>query len=166
MRALKWTTPIAKNPTRVFPVVIEELAAKYGDAPALLSDRERFTYRTLFEQSNRYARWALRERLAKGDTVCLLMPNRPEYMAAWIGITRVGGVVALINTNLVGPSLAYCLDIVGPKHIIVAAELSGAFANAQPTLKNAATVWSHGDWKGPRCFTIGCRSPSGQSCSF
>jgi len=23
--------------------------------------------------------------LAKGETVCLVMPNRPEYMAAWLG---------------------------------------------------------------------------------
>ena len=52
------------------------------------------------------------------------MPNRPEYMAVWIGITSVGGVVALINTNLIGPSLAHCIDIVAPKHIIVAAELA------------------------------------------
>ncbi len=27
------------------------------------------------------------------------MPNRPEYMAIWLGITSVGGVVALINTQ-------------------------------------------------------------------
>ena len=40
LRTLQMTTPIAKNPTRVFPHVIEELADKYGDAPALLSDRE------------------------------------------------------------------------------------------------------------------------------
>ena len=115
LRALKMTTPIAKNPTRVFPVVIDELAEKYGDAPALISDRERFSYRALAERSNRYARWALRENLAKGETVCLLMPNRPEYMAVWIGITSVGGVVALINTNLIGPSLAHCIDIVAPQ---------------------------------------------------
>src|SRR5918999_3430801 len=99
LRALRMTTPIAKTPTRVFPVVIDELAAKHGDAPALISDRERFTYRTLSERANRYARWALRENLRKGETVCLLMPNRPEYMAAWIGITSMGGVIALINTN-------------------------------------------------------------------
>ena len=41
------TTPIARNPTRVFPQVIDELADKYGDAPALLSDRESFSYREL-----------------------------------------------------------------------------------------------------------------------
>ncbi len=151
LRALKLTTPIAKNPTRVFPVVIEELAETYGDSPALISDRERFSYRTLAERSNRYARWALRHGLAKGETVCLLMPNRPEYMAAWIGITSVGGVVALINTNLVGPSLAHCIDIVSPRHVIVAAELSALFATARRLLKTDAKIWSHGDGAdGPR----------------
>jgi fatty-acyl-CoA synthase len=144
-RALKMTTPIAKHPTRVFPVVIEELAERFGEAPALISDRERFSYRVLAERSNRYARWARQENLAKGDTVCLLMPNRPEYMAVWLGITGVGGVVALINTHLLGPSLAYCIDIVAPKHIIVASELATAFASARPLLKTRAKVWSHGD---------------------
>src|ERR1700745_869616 len=38
-RTLKTTTPIARHPTRVFPVVIDELAARYADAPALLSER-------------------------------------------------------------------------------------------------------------------------------
>ena len=30
------------------------------------------------------------------------MPNRPDYLAIWLGITRVGGVVALLNTNCAG----------------------------------------------------------------
>lgn len=145
LRALGMTTPIAKNPTRVFPVVIAELAEKYGDAPALLSDRERLTYRTLAERANRYARWARAQGLAKGETVCLLMPNRPEYMAIWIGITSVGGVAALINTNLIGPSLAHCIDIVQPKHVIVASELAAGFATARPLLKTQAKIWAHGE---------------------
>jgi fatty-acyl-CoA synthase len=144
-RTLRMTTPIARNPKRVFPVVIDELANRFGDAPALISDRERFSYRDLAERSSRYARWALSENLAKGETVCLLMPNRPEYMAAWIGITSMGGVVALINTNLVGLSLAHCIDIVTPHHIIVASELVGVFATARPLLRSKAKIWSHGD---------------------
>src|SRR5204863_2893575 len=120
-RSLRMTTHIAKNPTRIFPDVIAELAEKYGDAPALLSAREQLSYRALHERSNRYSRWALSENLQKDDTICLLMPNRPEYLAVWIGVTRVGGVTALLNTNLVGPSLAHCIDIATPKHIIVAA---------------------------------------------
>jgi fatty-acyl-CoA synthase len=145
LRALRMTTPIAKNPTRIFPIVIEELADKYGDAPALVSDRESFSFRTLAERANRYARWARRENLAKGEAVCLLMTNRPEYMAAWIGITSAGGVAALINTNLVGASLSHCIDIVNPKQIIVAGELTESFATAQKLLKTKPKIWSHGD---------------------
>src|SRR5271157_3819356 len=95
VRALELTAPIVHNPQRILPSVIEELAEKMGDAPALLSERECLSYRAFAERSNHYARWALGQGLAKGDTVCLLMPNQPEYMAIWLGITRVGGVVAL-----------------------------------------------------------------------
>jgi fatty-acyl-CoA synthase len=144
LRALEMTKPIAARPMRVLPVIIDELAVTFGDAPALLSDRESFSFRALANRSNRYARWALARGLAKGDVVCLLMPNRPEYMAIWLGITRVGGVVALINTNLVGASLAHCINVVSPKHIIVDAELSTAFAAAQQHVVADARVWSHG----------------------
>jgi fatty-acyl-CoA synthase len=148
-RALRMTTPIARHPTRVFPVVLDELADRYGDAPALLSDRETLSYRGLAERANRYARWARGEGLGKGETVCLLMPNRPEYMAAWIGITRAGGVAALINTNLVGTALAHCIDIVEPRHVVVAAELADGFATARALLKTRPKVWSHGEGGGP-----------------
>src|SRR5215813_3423099 len=145
LRTLRVTTHIAKNPTRLFPDVVDELADKFDGAPALLSDRESFTYRTLAERSNRYSRWALAQGLDKGEAVCLLIPNRPEYMAVWIGITRVGGVVSLLNTNLSGASLAYCINIVEPKHIIVASELAATFATTRPHLATNAKVWSHGE---------------------
>src|SRR5215472_5244050 len=145
VRTLKLTTPIAKNPTRIFPQIILELADKYGDAPAMLSDRERFTYRELATRSNRYARWALAQNLRKGDTVCLMMPGRPEFLAAWIGITRVGGVVALINTHLTGMALAYCINVVSPKHIIVAAELLDSLEGARAHIAGEGKIWLHGD---------------------
>ena len=144
LRTLKMTTPIANHPTRVFPFVIEELAERHGDAMALLSDRESFTYRELAARANRYARWALAQRLAKGDTVCLIMPNRPEYLALWLGVTSVGGVVALINTNLIGASLAHCINVVKPRHVVVAAELLEAFETARPLIAGDAKLWLHG----------------------
>src|SRR2546430_4159351 len=148
--ALARTAPVASNPRRILPSVIEELAESCGEAPALLSDRERLTYRALAERSNRYARWALEQGLAKGETVCLLMPNRPEYMAIWLGVTRVGAVVSLLNTNLVGPSLAHCIKIVAPRHIIVAAELADRLATALPGAAGGTQVWAPG--AGPGSF--------------
>lgn len=143
-RALSRTMHIQRNPTRIFPNVLEELAVKYGDAPALISDRETFTYAQLFVRSNRYSRWALREGVQKGDAICLLMPNRPDYLAAWLGVTRVGGIMALLNTNLSGASLAHCIDVANAKHIIVAAELRDAYEQAKPLLKSSPKLWLHG----------------------
>jgi fatty-acyl-CoA synthase len=145
LRTLQMTTPIAKHPTRVFPQVIAELAVKYGDAPALLSDRERFSYRELGARANRYARWVLAQDVRKGDTICLMMPGRPEYLAAWIGITGVGGVVALVNTHLAGAALAHSINVVSPKHIIVAAELLESFQSARGYVTGDAKIWLHGD---------------------
>ncbi len=143
-RALELTAPIVRRPDRILPTVIEELAEKLGDAPALLSDGECLTYRALAERSTRYARWAIEQELAKGDAVCLLMPNRPEYMAIWLGITRVGGVVALLNTNLAGPSLAHCINIAAPRHLIVAVELIDRVTALRQDLAGAPKIWVHG----------------------
>ncbi|MBI4275846.1 MAG: long-chain-acyl-CoA synthetase [Rhizobiales bacterium] len=144
LRSLKMTTPIAKHPDRVFPLVFDELAERYAERPALLSDRENFSYRALAERSHRYARWALAQGIGKGDTICLMMPNRPEYMAIWLGVTRVGGIVALLNTNLVGPSLAHCINIVQPKQIVVGSGLLAEFETARPHLSVNARIWVHG----------------------
>jgi fatty-acyl-CoA synthase len=143
-RSLRATMPIAKTPTRVFPQLFEDLAVRHGDRPALISDSETLTYRGLAERANRYARWALAQGLAKGEVVCLLMPNRPEYLAIWLGITGAGGAVALLNTHLGGPALAHCVDLVAPRHVIVADVLAPALASAMPHFKSAPQIWTHG----------------------
>src|SRR5579862_3092726 len=144
LRAIELTATIGKNPGRILATVIEEQAEISGEAPAILSDRECMTYRALSERSNQYTRWALQHGLGKGDAVCLIMANRPEYMAIWLGISRVGCAVALVNTNLTGSSLAHSVNIVSPKHVIVAAELAGQITSALPDLAGAAEIWVHG----------------------
>jgi len=144
VRALEATASIGRNPQRLLLDVVVEQARTRGEAPALISARETLSYRALCERANRYARWALGQRIAKGEAVCLLMPNRPEYIAIWLGVTGVGGVVSLLNTQLRGPSLAHCIDIVAPKHVIVASELREAFQSAEAHLTSRPKVWWHG----------------------
>lgn len=152
LRALKATTHIGRNRTRVFPHVVAELAAKHGERVALISERETFTYAELNRRANAYARWAQANGVVKGDTVALMMANRPEYLAVWIGVTRVGGAVALLNTNLTGAALAHGVSIVRPRHVVVGAEHEAAFHSAQAfvTCDPRPQVWCHGagvrDW--------------------
>ena len=143
-RALELTAPIVRHPDRILPTVIQELAARCGDSPALLSDRECLTYRALAERSAKYARWAIARGIAKGDVVGLLMPNRPEYMAMWLGITRVGGVVALLNPNLTRSALAHSINTAAPRHLVVEAKLLDRVSALGQDLAGAPEIWVHG----------------------
>jgi fatty-acyl-CoA synthase len=152
LRALRATTHIGRNRSRVFPHVVSELAAAHGDRVALISHRETYSYAELEARANAYARWARAHGVAKGDVVALLMPNRPDYLALWIGVTRVGGVVALLNTNLTGAPLAHCVSIVKPKHVVVSADLEAAYLSAGHlvAVDPEPVVWLHesgfSDW--------------------
>ena len=144
LRALALTGRLDAEPARTLPVVIEELAARFGDAPALLSDRETLSFAGLAERARRYAAWALTQGLGRGDVVALMMPNRPEYMAVWLGLSRLGVTTALINTQLRGPSLLHSLKVAAPRRIVVDAALAANLAEIAGEM-DAATVWSHGE---------------------
>jgi fatty-acyl-CoA synthase len=143
-RALEMTAPIADRPAVTLPTLIEELADRFGAAPALSSERECLSYRDLADRVARYARWALAQGLAGGDVVCLVMANCPDYMAIWLGITRIGGVVALVNPNLVGASLEHAIKLAAPRHIIVGAGFVEAVAAILPRLDPDIRCWAHG----------------------
>jgi len=142
LKAIELTSRIEADPQRLFAEVIEDFAARHGERPALLCDSETLTYRALAERINRYARWTIAAGIKPGDTVCLIMPTRPDYVAAWLGISRVGGVVALINTKLVGRSLAHCINVASADHIVLAPELADVFETARPQLARAPIVWT------------------------
>ncbi|MDR3408488.1 MAG: long-chain-acyl-CoA synthetase [Methylovirgula sp.] len=142
LRALELTARIEREPQRTLPVVIDELATQFGEAPALLSDRGTLSFAALVARMNAVARWALAHNLS-GETVGLLMPNQPDYLAIWLGITRVGGSVALLNTNLRGAALAHCIGIANSRHIIVSASLREGLDAALAGAKIEAQVWVH-----------------------
>ena len=144
VRALRRTTPIARNPTRTVRELFDDLASQHADRPALISDREVFTYAELNARANSYARWARARGIARGDVVALLMPNRPEFLCIWLGIAKAGGVTALLNTNLPGPSLAHCINVVKARAVIVDASLYGPFEEARSALPADIGIFLHG----------------------
>jgi fatty-acyl-CoA synthase len=144
LKAIELTSRIEAEPQRLFADVVEEWAKRQPGRPALLSDRQSFTYGELAARINRYARWARGVGIRTGHTVCLLMPNRPDYLACWLGISSVGGTVALINTRLVGQSLAHCIDVASADHVVFAADCVDAFETARPHLDRVPQIWRLG----------------------
>lgn len=144
VRALERTSAIGRDPTLTLPLVIDGLADRFGDRPALLGPETFLSYRALAEASHRFARWGLAQGLGRGDAICLLMKNRPEYLAIWVGLSRIGVGVALLNTNLTGEALRHSIDIVRPRQVIAGASLASALANVRGRIATGAGCWAYG----------------------
>jgi fatty-acyl-CoA synthase len=144
VRALEATAGIARQPRRTFPLVLQEGARTFGDAPAILSDERCLSHRGLAARCSAYARWGLERGLAKGDVVGLLMENSADYLAAWAGLTRLGVIVALLNTQLRGSALAHAVGLAAPRQLIVGASLWEELAPLLQREARDAQAWRAG----------------------
>jgi fatty-acyl-CoA synthase len=144
IRALERTARIETEPLVTLPVIIGRLAQRFGTASALESAEASMTYGELAQRCNQYARWGLAQGLKRGDTVSLVMSNCAEYLAVWLGLTRIGATVALANTHLLPEGLGYSLRIVAPRAVIAGADLALNVAAARADLAADTACWVHG----------------------
>jgi fatty-acyl-CoA synthase len=136
LRALARTANIGERGITL-PVLIESLAGQFAAAPALVSAEASMSYGQLGFRCNQYSRWGMGRDLKSGDAVSLLMSNCAEYLAIWLGLTRIGVVVALVNSQLAGDVLAHSIKIAAPKYLIVGADLASRVAAIRPRLPAA-----------------------------
>ena len=148
-RALK---AIEAKPDQIVPLQIAEFSKKTPNAIAIYYEDKEISYKELIDRSNKYTQWFLNNNLSKGDVVALMMENRPEFLACWIGITQAGGTVALINTNLSGQPLDYSLSISQANNLILGSELSESFSTASDKTKSNFKTWIQGDYNDSNYF--------------
>lgn len=110
------------------------------DRPALIGESGSMTWSEFDAFANRVANWAVAEGLSRGDVVALSMENRPEFIGIWLGLSRIGVVSALLNTNLTGERLAHCMREANARHWIVGAEMADAVASALPELSETPQI--------------------------
>jgi fatty-acyl-CoA synthase len=138
-----WLLRLVKpGATRLICDIVAAQARKTPDAPAIFYGDEVLSYAQLDARANQYAHWGKAQGIGRGAAVALLMENRPDFIAAWLGMFKAGAAVALINTNLTGEALAHSIAIAGAAHAIVGAELKAAFDSAVPFLKDAPRCWT------------------------
>jgi len=91
------------------PVYLANAVRRFGDRPlAVLNDR-RITYGEAEARSRQLARGLLASGIAKGTRVALLMPNGPDWIVAWMAISRTGAVAVPINTFYKSRELGWIL---------------------------------------------------------
>jgi acyl-CoA synthetase (AMP-forming)/AMP-acid ligase II len=95
--------------------VLNAQALRYPDRLAAASGTRRLSYRELDTRSDRLAN-ALRARgLEYGDRVAMHLENSVEFVEAFYGVAKAGGIMVLVNTRLTAREIAVILSSSLPK---------------------------------------------------
>ena len=73
------------------------------------------------------------------------MYNKPEFIGLWYGLSKLGVISALINTNLKSQSLIHSIKIANPKVVIYDAEFEEALVQVKSELNDMDIIKQGGD---------------------
>jgi long-chain acyl-CoA synthetase len=125
--------------------LLEDAAAAQPDLPALRFYNVSLTYAQLWVQAQRFAAALAELGVTKGDRVALMLPNCPQYVIAYYGTLRAGGVVAQVNPLYTPRELEFLLKDSAAEVIVVADVLYPVVQAAHANLKHVLVATLKGD---------------------
>jgi long-chain acyl-CoA synthetase len=111
---------------------VEEAARKYPDHLAMIIKGGKVTYREFNEATDRMAAALADMGVKKGDRVAILMANCPQFLIAYFGILKAGGVVVACNPLYAPPELEHQLNDCGAECILVMSRFYPVIKRIQP----------------------------------
>ena len=119
-----------------FGKILEDKCRMNAGKVALMTPRERITYDQLDERVNRVGNALADLGVGKGDKVCLMLPNIPEFLYAWWGNAKLGGVTVPLNTALKGEGLAYLINHSDAETLVLSQRYAPALEALRGGLRN------------------------------
>lgn len=108
---------------------------------AIISDTQQWTFRQLDEFSNRVANLFHAQGFRKGEVVGLLLENRAEFVGIWLGLSKIGVITPLINTNQRGPSLLHSITVAHCKSLIFGEGFKDAIEDVRNDIPTDVTLY-------------------------
>jgi long-chain acyl-CoA synthetase len=111
---------------------LEDAARKYPDRPCAIFKGAAITYRQMDELTDGLAGGLAALGIGKGDPVGIFMPNVPQFVLAYYGILKAGGVVVATNPLYTPPEIEHQLNDSGAELMLVTSNFYSTVKAAQP----------------------------------
>jgi fatty-acyl-CoA synthase len=126
----------AANHVALSPVsFVERSAEVFGDLPAVVHGRRRYTWAQLRERSARLAAALQDLGVARGCTVSVMLHNTPEMVEAHYAVPALNAVLNTLNTRLDAPLLAWQMNHCEAQVLIIDREFAPTMAQALRILR-------------------------------
>lgn len=114
---------------------LEEAAKKYPDKACTIFKGAVITYKEMDEITDRMAAALADLGVKKGDRVGIFMPNTPQFVMAYFGILKAGGVVVATNPLYTRTEIEYQASDSGVEVMFVMTNFYKTIKAAQPKTK-------------------------------
>jgi hypothetical protein len=118
--------------------ILEKQAGKHPDKTLILFENQKISYREFNQRANQVAHLFSSMNFKKGDTVAMLISNRPQFLIIHAGLAKLGIITALINTHIKESALVHALDTARAKSLIVGHECIEEVIKIQDKLEGVA----------------------------
>jgi long-chain acyl-CoA synthetase len=98
--------------------LLDNTAPKYPDRPSVRFFGKQYTFAQMLDFSNRFAAGLRNLGIQKGDKVGILLPNCPQYIIAYYGILKAGGVVVPLNPLYTARELSFHIENSGAETVV------------------------------------------------
>jgi long-chain acyl-CoA synthetase len=119
---------------------VEKWALSLPDGIALQFEGQAVTYGELNRQANRVANGLQGVGVARGDRVAIMLPNIPEFVYSFLGISKVGAVAVPFNTLYKGGEILHILKDSGAKVLIALTNFAPMINEIRPELPDLEQV--------------------------
>jgi crotonobetaine/carnitine-CoA ligase len=125
------------------PHVLEHQAATRADQPFLTwKDGSRpWSFAETNALANRLGHGFTAKGVGKGDMVGLLLPNCPEFIFLWFGLTKIGAVEVAISDAYKGSFLAHPLKLSKAKILVTTAALAERLVEIEDELPHLEAIY-------------------------
>jgi long-chain acyl-CoA synthetase len=90
--------------------IIDLGALHFADKIAIVQGKNRYTYGCLKSATDQVAIYLSKRGIRRGDRIAIYMPNRPEWVAAYYGIIRLGAVAVCVSSAYKQKEVALLLN--------------------------------------------------------
>jgi long-chain acyl-CoA synthetase len=114
---------------------LEEAAHKYPDRACTIFKGAVVTYKEMNAITDSIAAALVEMGVKKGDRVGMFMPNTPQFVMAYFGILKAGGVVVATNPLYTAPEIEHQASDAGIEVMFVMTNFYKTIKKAQPNTK-------------------------------
>lgn len=128
-------------PFRVFDF-LDQAAIRFPDQVCTDFEGKTLTYREMSQLTDRLADGLIQLGLKMGERVGIMMPNLPQFVVAFYGVLKAGGVVVALNPNYKAREVQFHLQDAGVTMLLAMTHSEEAVKEVRQSTVLRTVIWS------------------------